>query len=151
MATGVSLAHVPMNGAAPAVTAVLGGHVSMSFMGFQVIQSHIDAGTLRALAVMYNKRLKQHPDIPTSVEKGYPKLQSAVWVGYFVPAKTPPEIVKKLGEVFHAAGEDKEVTELCEKAGFAVENMNQQESIKYMADEVKKWGEVVKAANISPK
>jgi len=151
MATHTQLAHVPMNGAPPAVTAVLGGHVSMSFIGFQAIRSFVEDGSLRALAVMYNKRLKQHPDIPTAAEKGYPRIQSAVWTANFVPAKTPPEVVKKLANAFNTAMKDKEVVDLCEKAGFVLENMSQEESIRFIAEEERKWGEVAKAANILPK
>ena len=151
MATGTKIAHVPMNGATPAVMAVLGGHVSMSFMGFQVIQSHIEAGTLRGLAVMYNKRHKTYPSIPTAAERGYPKLSAAVWTAAYVPVKTPPEVVKRLDEAFHTALQDKEVSQLCEKAGFVVENMRQQEAAKYVAEEERKWAEVAKVANITPK
>ena len=151
MATQTHLTQVPMNGAPPAVTAVLGGHVNMSFIGFQAIRSFIEDGSLRALAVMYNKRLKEYPDIPTAAEKGYQRIQSAVWTGNYVPAKTPPEVVKKLANAFHAAMQDKEVIDLCEKAGFVIENMNQEESVKFVAEEERKWSEVAKAANIMPK
>ena len=150
-ATGAQITQVPMNGAAPAVTAVLGGHVSMSFMGLQVIQSHLQAGTLRGLAVMYDKRHKDFPNIPTVAEQGYKGMHSAVYVPFLVSAKTPADVVKRLSDVFHAAMQDKEVIEMCEQAGFVVENLAHEQAQKYVTEDQKRWAEVAKAANIVPK
>jgi tripartite-type tricarboxylate transporter receptor subunit TctC len=151
MDTGTRITHVPMSGAAPAVTAVLGSQVNMSFMGFQVIKSHLEAGTLRALAVLYRKRLKEFPDLPTTAEKGYPNLTATVWTGYFLHKKTPQPIVKKLGEVFNEVLKEKEILGLCDQAGLLVENMRLEEAAKFVEAEEKKWGEVAKVANIVPK
>jgi len=151
MDTGTKITHVPMNGAAPAVTAVLGGQVSMSFMGFQVIKSHLEAGTLRGLAVLYGKRMKEFPDIPAIAEKGYPNLTATVWSGYFVPKNTPPPIVKKLGEVFNEVLKEKEILGLFDPTGLLVENMGLEEAGKFIDGELKKWERVAKVANITPR
>ncbi len=123
----------------------------MSFMGFQVIQSHLQAGTLRGLAVMYDKRHKDFPNIPTVAEQGYKGMHSAVYVPFLVSAKTPPDVVKRLSDVFHTAMQDKEVVELCEQAGFFIDNLAQEQAQKYVTDDQKRWAEVAKAANIVPK
>jgi tripartite-type tricarboxylate transporter receptor subunit TctC len=151
MDTGTKIIHVPMSGAAPAVTAVLGGQVDMSFMGFQVIKSHLQAGTLRGLAVLYPKRIKDFPDLPTTAEKGYPNLTATVWTGYFVSKKTPQPIVKKLSQVFNEILKEKEIVGLCDQAGFLVENMGMEEATRFVEAEQKKWSEVAKVANIVPK
>ena len=69
---------------------VLGGHVNVAFLTLGTTRSHIEAGTMRALAVASNRRLKDFPNVPTTVEKGYPELNLKVWVGFFAPVKTPP-------------------------------------------------------------
>jgi tripartite-type tricarboxylate transporter receptor subunit TctC len=151
MDTGTKITHVPMSGAAPAVTAVLGGQVNLSFMGSQVIKNHIEAGTLRGLAVLYRKRLKDFPDIPAIVEKGYPNLTATVWTGYFLPKKTPQPIVKKLGDVFNEVLKEKEIVGLFDQAGLLVENMVAEEAARFVYAEKKKWEEVAKVAEVVPK
>lgn len=149
--TGTTLTQVPMSGAAPAITAVMGGHVNMSFMGSQVIKSNIEAGSLRILAVLQPKRIKEFPDVPTAAELGYPKLVNTLWIAYFVPAKTPKTLVKKLGDAFHEVLKEKEVIEMVSNSGLMVENLNQEEATKFLTKEQKKWLEVAKKRDIVPK
>jgi tripartite-type tricarboxylate transporter receptor subunit TctC len=151
ISTNTKLTHVPMNGASVALTAVLGGQVDLSFLGFQLIKSHLEAGSLRALAALYDKRLKDYPDLPTTVEKGYPKLTVPVWIGFFVPAKTPAAVVQKLGAVFNQVLKEREVADQIEKTGLLIENLNPEEAAKFIAAEERKWSEVAKTANILPK
>jgi len=149
--TGTTLTQIPMNGAAPAIAAVLGGHVDMSFMGSQVIKSHVQAGSLRVLAMLKPKRIKEFSDIPTAAEMGYPKLTNTLWIAYFVPAKTPKTVVKKLGDSFHEVLKGREVIEMVENSGLMVENLNQEDAAKFLGEEQKKWLEVAKTMNIAPK
>jgi tripartite-type tricarboxylate transporter receptor subunit TctC len=149
--TGSKITHIPMNGAAVALTAVLGGQVDISFLGFQLIKSHVEAGSLKVLAVLYDKRIKDYPDLPTTVERGYPKLVVPVWIGSFVSAKTPQTVVKKLGSVFYEVLKDREVAEQIEKTGLIVENMPPEEAAKFVEGEQNKWTEVARTANIIPK
>lgn len=151
MITGTTITQVPMSGAAPAITAVLGGHVDMSFMGSQVIKNHVEAGSLRVLAVLYRKHLKDFPDIPTAAEKGYPRLMNTLWIAYFVQGKTPKAIAKRLGEVFQQVLKEKEVIELVDNSGLLVENFGQEEATRFLTEEQQKWLEVAKKANIVPK
>lgn len=151
MNTGTKITQIPMNGAPPAVTAVLGGQVNLSFMGAQVIKPHIQAGSLRGLAVLYPKRIEEYPDMPSIAEKGYPKLTAMVWTVFLVPNKTPPAVVKKLGAVFNEVYKEKEIRELNAKVGFHVENLDPEEAKKFVDAEQKKWSEVAKVANIVPK
>jgi len=151
MSTGTKITQIPMNGAPPAVTAVLGGQVSLSFMGAQVIKPHIEAETLRGLAVLSRERFEGYPDMPSIAEKGYPDMTATVFNVFMVPKKTPPEVVKKLGAAFNEAIKDKEVQELYRKAGLHIENRDPVEAKKFVDAEQKKWSEVAKMANITPK
>ena len=94
--TKIDLTHVPLGSESAAATAVLGGHVNIAFLTLGTTRSHIEAGTMRAFAVASNRRLKDFPNVPTTVEKGFPELNLKIWVGFFAPAKTPPAIVKRL-------------------------------------------------------
>jgi tripartite-type tricarboxylate transporter receptor subunit TctC len=150
MNTGTKITQIPMNGAPPAVTAVLGGQVNLSFMGAQVIKPHIEAGSLRGLAVLSHERFEGYPDMPSIAEKGYPKLTATVWTVFLVSKKTPPEIVRKLGAVFQEVYKEKEIRELTARAGLHIENLGPEEAKKFVDAEQKKWSEVAKAANIVP-
>jgi tripartite-type tricarboxylate transporter receptor subunit TctC len=151
METGTKVTQVPMSGGAPAMTAVLGGQVDASFIGFQVIKSHLQSGMLRGLVVLNPKRLEEFPDIPSISEKGYPNLTATLWVCFFVPKKVPQAIAKRLGEAFNEVLKEKEILGLCNQAGLLVENFGLGESAKFIEAEQRKWTEVAKVANIFPK
>jgi tripartite-type tricarboxylate transporter receptor subunit TctC len=146
--TGSDIIHVPMGGEAPAVTGLLGGHVDMTFVGLGAVSAHLKAGTLRALALMYPRRIKDFPDIPPTKELGYPNLMTTIWHGYFFPAKTPKEIVKKVAKAFETALKDKEVINKIEKTGMLVEGLILDEANKFFQNEEKKWSEVAKKAKM---
>lgn len=89
---GVKLSHIPYQGSAPAITALLGGHVDMASTAIAPAQAHIKAGALRPLAVFSDKRLKAYPDVPTLRELGY-NLGSPTLYGILAPRGTPKEVV----------------------------------------------------------
>jgi tripartite-type tricarboxylate transporter receptor subunit TctC len=149
MLTGTDITHVPMGGEAPVATAILGGHIHMSFLTMGTVQGHLEAGTLRGFAVTSPKRLKGFPNVPTTAEKGYPTLNPRPWFVYLVHAKTPPPVVARLAEVFREALQDKEIVAKIEKAGLTVENLGPEETAKFLAEEHKRWSEVARVAKIS--
>ena len=146
--TGVDLTHVPLGSESAAATALLGGHVNVSFLTLGTTQSHLEAGTLRALAVASNRRLKDFPNVPTTVEKGFPELNLKIWVGFFAPVKTPAPIVKRLAEVIHESLKDTETVAKIEKSQALVENLGPEETAKFLAAEERKWSEVARVAKI---
>ena len=146
--TGVDLTHVPLGSESAAATALLGGHVNVSFLTLGTTQSHLEAGTLRALAVASNRRLKDFPNVPTTVEKGFPELNLKIWVGLFAPAKTPAPIAKRLAEVINESLKDAETVARIEKSQALVENLGPEETAKFLAAEERKWSEVARVAKI---
>ena len=92
---GVKWNHIPYQGSAPAITALLGGHVNMASTAIGPAQSHIKAGTLRPLAVFGDTRMKAYPDVPTLKELGY-KVGSPTLYGIAAPKGTPREVVDAL-------------------------------------------------------
>jgi len=147
--TGTKITQVPfVGGGGPAVTALLGGHVQITFVSPGLAKPHYEAGTIRILATMNPKRYKDFPDVPTAIEAGFPKLIVTTWNAYFVSAKTPPPIVRRLGEVFHEILKEKEIIAQIDKAGLEAENLNAQEAQRFMAEEEQKWTEAVKASGL---
>lgn len=151
MRTGIDITQVPMEGTAPAVTAVLGGHIDITFPHMGVASRFLQAGSLRALAVNNEKRLKDFPNVPTTVEKGFPDLITSTWGGFSVRSDTPRAIVDKLEKVFKEALKDKGVVDNLEKTGFVVENLDAKGAAEFLAKDFQKKSEVAKAINMFPK
>ncbi|MGH8431913.1 MAG: tripartite tricarboxylate transporter substrate binding protein [Solimonas sp.] len=93
---GVDIVGVPYKGAAPAVTDLLGGHLSMMFTVIPATLPHVQSGKLRLLAVATDKRFPMFPDVPTVAESGLPGFESSIWYGLVAPAKVSDQIVHKL-------------------------------------------------------
>jgi tripartite-type tricarboxylate transporter receptor subunit TctC len=147
--TKIDLTHVPLGSESAAATAVLGGHVNIAFLTLGTTRSHIEAGTMRALAVASNRRLKDFPNVPTTVEKGFSELNLKIWVGFFAPAKTPPAIVKRLAAAVGDSLKDPEIITNIEKNQALIENLGPQEAAKFYAEEERKWTEVAHSAKIT--
>ena len=149
LVTGIDITHVPMGGTAPAVVGLLGGHVDLTFASSTTVRKHIQAGTLRGLAIMDVKRDDGLPDVPSAREEGYPQIQVIAWYGFSVPQKTPSAVVDKLADAFHRAFADKEVIAALEKAELSVDNLGPKDFAKFLDEEIKRWTEVVEKAKIT--
>ncbi len=101
--TGMDMIHVPYPGGAPAVTALLGGHVTAVIANYSEVEAHLASGKLRALATASRQRIAAAPDLPTVAESGYRNYDTEVWFGLVAPAKTPAETVAQLSGWFGAA------------------------------------------------
>src|SRR5262249_47887469 len=102
-AAGIKLRHVPYQGAGPALTALLGGHVDAPAWGPAVVLPQIKAGKLRALASWGDKRVAALPEVPTFKELGYPEAEFYIWAGLFAPRGTPEPVLAKLREAARVA------------------------------------------------
>ncbi len=143
--TGGKMTHVPYKGSTPALQDLLGGRLDLMYDYTVLLLPHIKAGKLRALAVMGSKRLPALPDVPTIAEAGFPGLESSSWSGIVVPAGTPPAVVKKLSSAMHAALTDKSVVAPFEEIGSQpLVDYDETRFKTFIADEMKKWAEVVK-------
>lgn len=90
--TGVKFSHIPYDGAAPAVTALLGGHIEAVTVSSAEVWTHLQNGTLKILAVMADERSKGFEDVPTFKENGV-DIQISAWMGVVVPKKTPQAVI----------------------------------------------------------
>ena len=146
--TGITWTEVHYRGNAPAINDLMAGHVDVGLMQLTDSRQHIEAGTLRALAVLGPKRAPAVPDVPTIVEAGLPDVQGITFNGLFAPKDTPPAVIDKLSTAIRAALEKKEVIAKLGDLGSEARGSTPQEFTKFLADETAKWTDVMQKANI---
>jgi len=103
IAAGVKFVHVPYKGTTHTASAVLSNEAQFMCDTVAGSRAYIEAGRMKGLALMADKRVPQAPNIPTTSESGYPGLEAYVWLGFLAPAKTPPAITRRLVDALHAA------------------------------------------------
>ena len=95
-AAGIDIQAIPYRGDAPLNTALIAGEVDVAVVPLVAIVPHVQSGAIRALAVSSARRSALLPDVPTLAEDAVPGFEASGWQGWFVPAKTPPEVVATL-------------------------------------------------------
>jgi len=146
--TGITWTEVHYRGNAPAINDLMAGHVDVGLMQLTDSRQHLEAGTLRALAVLGPKRAPAVPDVPTIVEAGLPEVQGITFNGLFAPKDTPPAVIDRLSTAIRAALEKKEVIAKLGDLGSEARGSTPQEFTKFLADETAKWTDVMQKANI---
>jgi tripartite-type tricarboxylate transporter receptor subunit TctC len=144
----IQMVHIPYKGTAPAVTDLIAGNVQILVDVPSSMMQHVDSGKVKALGMFASKRLPAAPNVPTLPESGGPPIESASWVMFLAPAGTPPDIVKKLSDAVAQAVRSPELSaRFAELAIIAVGN-TPAEARKYLDDEIAKWKQVIKTANV---
>ena len=133
---GVEWTHIPEKGSGPAVTALLGGHVQLSSAAIGPAMAHVRAGTLRALAVFSDKRLKAFPDVPTLKELGY-KVEARALYGILAPKDTPKAVVDAIFLAAKKAGEkyQMQISDSLSSLGAQIALLDPKEYAEYVADQ----------------
>lgn len=144
----IKLTHIPYRGAAPAVTDLIAGQIEGVVDNPPTVMAHIKAGTVVPLAVAGKTRLSVLPDTPTSSEAGLPGWQASSWFGVVGPAGTPPEIIKRLQAQIAAAVQQPSMQRFTQEFGVTMVGNNPEEFAEIIRHERRKWGEIIKAANI---
>ena len=146
---GIELTHVPYRGAAPALNDVIPGRVDSFFNNIAAVLPLQQQGQLRVLAVTTGRRTPAAPDIPTLAESGLRGFDVSGWYAFFVPAGTPPDIVKKMHADTVTALADPTVKAKLEQLGLFVIGSTPGELAAYLKSEMEKWGPVIKSAGIT--
>lgn len=147
----ISWNHVPYKGGGPLTNDAVAGHIPVAISSIASLGPHIKGGKLVGLAVTSPERHPHYPDTPTIAELGLPGFQANAWWGLLVPAKTPPEIVKRLHEAFTASFKDEGVKKtLVDEAGIVLELSSPEAFGKFLDAEIARWAKVVKDNNIKP-
>jgi tripartite-type tricarboxylate transporter receptor subunit TctC len=145
---GVNIVHVPYRGTAPMLAAIVAGEVQMVADPMTTSLPHVQSGKLRALAIAGTERSPKLPDVPTTVEAGYPKLNAPFWLGVVAPAGTPPAIIDKLNAAFRESLAPAETRARLAALGADIKIGTPAEFGKMLAGELALWTAVVQAANI---
>jgi tripartite-type tricarboxylate transporter receptor subunit TctC len=146
-AKGVKLNHIPFNGSAPAVTAMLGGQTMLLFGVASDVMPHVKAGKLRALAVASARRMPALPEVPTTAEAGVPGVEIEIWLAAFAHRGTPRELVGRLNAEIGRVLEMPEVRERITQDGIGdVKGGTPEELATLLQSEIAKWARVVKAS-----
>ena len=147
--SGVSMTHVPYKGSAPAQLGLLAKEVDAAFDN-PAAMGQIRAGKLRAIAVSSAQRWRDLPDVPSIAEQGYPGYDISFWVGAFVPAQTPPAIVKALADAMKAATEDPATQKLLAQQGNILA-LGPKEFAARIKSETAQYAEIIKRSGIELK
>jgi len=148
--TGANLVHIPSKGAGFALTGLVAGETQAAFLSTTTIAIQAKSGKVRPLAVLAEKRFSAAPDIPSSVEVGFPGLDANVWFGLMAPAKTPKAIIAKINKDVVEALQTPEAKAAMLAQGAEPAPMTPEEFGKFWKAEIAKWGKVIKTAGIQP-
>jgi tripartite-type tricarboxylate transporter receptor subunit TctC len=143
--TGIDVLHVPYRGAAPAVNDLLGGQVDLMFGDGPVVLPQILGNLLVPVVIATDKRLPALPDVPTSIEAGFPTVRSENWYGVLAPKGTPRPIIEALDQAIAAAMSEPKVEESFTKLGVYIVKEGTPESFgTFLAAQLDKWGNLAK-------
>ena len=145
---GFSMQHVPYRGGGPAVADVIAGHVPAIFLPVTTVGEHVRSGALVALAITSPTRLRVFPDVPTFVESGYPELVLASWFGLSGPKKLSPDIAARINREARAFLKEPQMRKLAENDASEPLDADAAGFTRYVAGEVTRWGDVVRALDI---
>jgi len=148
MRAGVNLTHVPYKGLGPALAEVTGGQVDSLFSSIPAALQLVRTGKLRALGICTRNRMAAVSEIPTIEEGGVADFDAFIWYGYQGPAGLPKSVVDKLSREIARAAELPDVKERFGGMGLETMILMPDAFRPFIAKELKKWGDVVKAANI---
>jgi tripartite-type tricarboxylate transporter receptor subunit TctC len=144
---GVDLLHVPYQGAAPALTDLLGGRADVMFEAVPTLVGYIRSGKLRALGVGTAARSAVFPEVP-AIGEFLPGYQATVWFGIAAPAKTPAEIVERLNKQINAGLNDPKLHARLLEVGGTPLTGSTADFEKLFVDDAEKWAKVMRKANV---
>jgi len=145
----VSMLHIPYRGTAGYVQDLLGGELMVGFLPVHVAQGFVTAGKLNALAVGSAKRNPAAPSVATMQELGVKDLNVDMWYGFFVPTRTPANVVNRLNAEITAIMKLPEVQSVLTKGGLDASSSTPAELTTIVGQDYSRWGSVIKANGIS--
>ena len=145
---GISMLHVPYKSTAPALEDIIGGRVSMMLADFTSAIPHVNAGTVRPIAVSRIRRSTLFPDLPTMDEAGIKGFNLDTWAGLVAPAGTPPQIVAKLNGALRPIIDSPEVQARFKNVGFEGFSSTPEELGNFIKAQLALWGKMIKDANV---
>ncbi len=147
----VDMLHVPYKGSAAAFPDLAAGRTPIMFDNIAVILPHIKSGAVRAIAVTSPKRSALLPDVPTVAESGLPNFEMTGWFGMFIPSSTDVATLEKLNAALNKTINEESFQKRLQQIGADSLVTTPKGADEYVKDEISKWHDVIKSANISIK
>ena len=141
---GIDWQHVPYKGGGPLMTDAVAGHVPLSIGSVFVTKPHIDSGRLRPLAVTTSKRSPDLPNVPTLAESGFAGFDAPAWWAILAPAKTPPDVLKRMNEEVNKALKNPEIAKKLSAQGIEILGGSSETARVFIDKQIDIWAKVVK-------
>ena len=141
---GIDWAHVPYKGGGPLMNDAVAGHVPLSIGSVFVTKPHIDSGRMRPLAVTSSKRSPDLPQVPTVAESGYPGFEAPAWWAVLAPAKTPPDVLKRMNDALNMVLKTPEIAKKLDLQGIDVIGGSPEVAKVFIENQMDIWAKVVK-------
>jgi tripartite-type tricarboxylate transporter receptor subunit TctC len=148
--SGVDVLAVPYKGSPAVMTALWSGEIDIAFEIIGPMLPQVSAGVMKALAVSSDKRNPALPDVPTVMQAGVAGYNVASWNALAAPAGTPPDVVARLGRAAREAVASPEVQARLGRLGMRLQGSTPAELQALLTSEIKRWGDVIRAARIEP-
>jgi tripartite-type tricarboxylate transporter receptor subunit TctC len=145
---GTKLVHVPYKGVNLAMQDVMAGRIELVVIGLPAALPQIRNGRVKALAVIARQRHESLPDVPTAAEAGLPNFDVTTWYGILTPAGTPRPIVDRLNREIVAVMSSDDMKQKLAHQGTEVRTSTPDEFAAYIKEEIAKWGDVIRTANL---
>jgi tripartite-type tricarboxylate transporter receptor subunit TctC len=146
--TGAKMVHVPYNAPGTATTNMIANDIQLMFQLVPGIASQVKADKVKALAILSDTRSPALPDVPTTKELGFPKLQSSTWFALLAPKGTPAPIVEKMNAEINAILKDPEFQKKLAAIGATPLGGTSGQLSSHLSAELEKWGAVIQSAGI---
>ena len=142
--------HIPYKGGGPLMNDAVAGHVPLAIGSVFLVKPHIDGKQLRPLAVTTTKRSPDLPNVPTVAESGFAGFDAPAWWAVLAPAKTPPDILKRVNEELNKILKQPELAKRMDAQGIDIVGGTQEAARTFIDRQIDIWGKVVKDNDIKP-
>ena len=146
---GIKLLHVPYRSTSNSLTDLIGGQIDSIFGDVVILRSHVQAGSIKALAVTSARRSPLLPDVPTMAEAGLPDVRTEVWYGLLAPARTPAPVLERLEAAVRDAQNDPAYKESLRKYGIELEGVGAEAFAEFIKSESDRWSPILKAIGVT--
>lgn len=147
---GVEMVHIPYKGTAPALADLVANNIQMLVDVPSSMMQHVNSGKINGIGLFAKDRLPAAKDVPTLPESGGPAIEASSWVMFLAPGNTPAAIVNKLSQAVHEVVESPELKARFIELGIIPVGSTADEATAFLKDEIQKWGQVIKTANVKP-
>lgn len=145
---GLDFTHIPYKGGGPLMNDAVAGHVPLAIGSIFLIKPHVDSKTMRALAVTTGKRSPDLPAVPTMAESGFSGFEAPAWWAVLAPAKTPPDILKRMNEELNKVLQTPDIKKRLDSQGIDIVGGTSDTARVFIERQIDTWAKVIKDNNI---